>query len=56
MVMEMSLYSLIWEAYISGESQRSIARRLGVSRQTVRSATENERSVLQHFPYNKALE
>ena len=36
MVVGMSLYSQIREAYISGESQRSIAKRLGVSRPTVK--------------------
>ena len=36
MVVGMSLYAQIREAYISGESQRSIARRLGVSRPTVK--------------------
>ena len=36
MVVGMSLYSQIREAYTSGESQRSIAKRLGVSRQTVK--------------------
>lgn len=38
----MSLYSQIREAYISGESQRSIARRLKVSRQTVKKYCEGE--------------
>ena len=36
MVVGMSLYSQIREAYISGESQRSISKRLGVSRPTVK--------------------
>lgn len=36
MVVGMSIYSQIREAYISGESQRSIAKRLGVSRPTVK--------------------
>lgn len=36
MVVGMSLYSQIREAYTSGESQRLIAKRLGVSRQTVK--------------------
>jgi transposase len=40
MVVEMSLYSQIREAYTSGESQRSIAKRLGVSRQTVKKYCE----------------
>ena len=38
----MSLYSQIREAYISGESQRSIAKRLGISRQTVKKYCEGE--------------
>ena len=40
MVVGMSLYAQIREAYISGESQRSIARRLGVSRPTVKKYCE----------------
>lgn len=40
MVVGMSLYSQIREAYISGESQRSIAKRLGVSRPTVKKYCE----------------
>lgn len=36
MIVGMSLYSEIREAYTSGESQRSIAQRLGISRQTVK--------------------
>lgn len=40
MVVGMSLYSQIREAYTSGESQRSIAKRLGVSRQTVKKYCE----------------
>ena len=42
MVVGMSLYSQIREAYISGESQRSIAKRLGISRQTVKKYCEGE--------------
>lgn len=42
MVVGMSLYSQIREAYISGESQRSIAKRLGVSRPTVKKYCEGE--------------
>ena len=42
MVVGMSLYSQIREAYTSGESQRSIAKRLGVSRQTVKKYCEGE--------------
>ena len=42
MVVGMSLYSQIREAYISGESQRSIAKRLGVSRPTVKRYCEGE--------------
>ena len=40
MVVGMSLYSQIREAYIAGESQRSIAKRLGVSRPTVKKYCE----------------
>ncbi len=40
MVVGMSLYSQIWEAYVSGESIRSIAKRLGISRQTVKKYCE----------------
>ena len=42
MVVGMSLYSQIREAYVSGESQRSIAKRLGISRQTVKKYCEGE--------------
>ena len=42
MVVGMSLYSQIREAYITGESQRSIAKRLGISRQTVKKYCEGE--------------
>ena len=42
MVVGMSLYSQIREAYTSGESQRSIAKRLGISRQTVKKDCEGE--------------
>lgn len=42
MVVGMSLYSQIREAYISGESQRSIAKRLGASRPTVKKYCEGE--------------
>lgn len=42
MVVGMSLYAQIREAYTSGESQRSIAKRLGVSRQTVKKYCEGE--------------
>ena len=42
MVVGMSLYSQIREAYTSGESQRSIAKRLGVSRQTVKKYCAGE--------------
>ena len=42
MVVGMSLYSQIREAYISGESQRSIAKRLGISRQTVKKYCAGE--------------
>lgn len=40
MVVGMSLYSQIREAYTSGESQRSIAKRLGVSRTAVKKYCE----------------
>lgn len=40
MVVGMSLYSQIREAYVSGESIRSIAKRLGISRQTVKKYCE----------------
>ena len=40
MVVGTSLYSQIREAYIAGESQRSIAKRLGVSRPTVKKYCE----------------
>ena len=40
MVVGMSLYSQIREAYIAGESQRSIAKRLGVD-----SANANRESI-----------
>ena len=36
MVIGMDLYEEIRQGYITGESQRSMARRLGVSRQTVK--------------------
>lgn len=42
MVVGMSLYSQIQGAYISDESQRSIAKRLGISRQTVKKYCEVE--------------
>ena len=42
MVVGMSLYSQIREAYVFGESQRSIAKRLGISRQTVKKYCEGE--------------
>lgn len=42
MIIEMSLYSQIRKAYISGESQRSIAKRLGISRQTVKKYCKGE--------------
>lgn len=42
MVVGMSLYSQIQEAYISEDSQKSIAKRLGVSRLTVRKYCEGE--------------
>lgn len=42
MVVGMELYSAIREAYISGESQRSIAERLGISRQTVKKYCEGQ--------------
>lgn len=40
MVVGMSLYSQIREAYVSGKSIRSIAKRLGISRQTVKKYCE----------------
>lgn len=42
MVIGMEIYSEIRRAYLSGESQRSIANRLGVSRQTVKKYCEGE--------------
>ena len=42
MVVGMELYSQIREAYLSGESQRSIAYRLEVSRQTVKKYCEGQ--------------
>ena len=42
MVVGMELYSQIREAYLSGESQRSIAQRLEVSRQTVKKYCEGQ--------------
>ena len=42
MIVDMSLYSQIREAYTFGESQRSIANRLGVSRQTVKKYCEGK--------------
>lgn len=42
MVVVMELYSQIRESYLSGESQRSIAHRLGVSRQTVKKYCEGQ--------------
>ena len=40
MVVGMSLYSQIREAYVSGKSIMSIAKRLGISRQTVKKYCE----------------
>lgn len=40
MIVGMPLYAQIREAYTSGESQRTIAKRLGVSRQTVKKYCE----------------
>lgn len=42
MVIGMEIYSEIRKAYLSGESQRSIANRLGISRQTVKKYCEGE--------------
>lgn len=48
MVLGMSLYSQIREAYISGESQRSIAKRLGVQ--------TNRKEVLRRSNYARCPE
>ena len=42
MVIGMEIYSEIRKAYLSGESQRSIANRLGICRQTVKKYCEGE--------------
>ena len=42
MVVGMDLYSEIRQAYLSGESQRSIARRLEISRQSVKKYCEGK--------------
>lgn len=42
MVIGMEIYSEIRRAYLLGESQRSIANRLGISRQTVKKYCEGE--------------
>ena len=42
MVAGMELYSEIRQAYLSGESQRSIAQRLGISRQSVKKYCEGK--------------
>jgi transposase len=42
MVVGMELYSEIRQAYLSGESQRSIAQRLGISRQSVKKYCEGK--------------
>ena len=42
MVVGMDLYAEIRQAYLSGESQRSIAQRLGISRQSVKKYCEGK--------------
>lgn len=42
MVIEVEIYNEIRAAHLAGESQRGIARRLGVSRQTVKKYCEGE--------------
>lgn len=42
MVIGMEIYSEIRTAYLSGASQRSVANRLGISRQTVKRYGERE--------------
>ena len=42
MIIEVDLYAKIRSLYLEGESQRSIAKRLGVSRQTVKKYCEGD--------------